>query len=168
MTDHNAWFVSSFYTELTHFCTVLKKNCTALNQSEWRNFFMYILLIWKQIVYCISASTYTFMNQVLYIWKKCYIHFKKVFLYALVCHKELFSFFFNCRGGFYTLLLSKGFRLVSLNMNYCNNMNWFVLKSLQKKLMIYKFDATLVKNEWIVSLHSFQTRVMGQTMAQYK
>ena len=32
--------------------------------------------------------------------------------------------------------------------------------------MIYKFDATLVKNEWIVNLHSFQTRVMGQTMAE--
>ena len=111
------------------------------------------------------------MKQVLYIWKQCYIHFKQVFLYALVCHKELFSFslfFFICRGGFYTLLLSKGFRLVSLNMNYCNNMNWFVLKLLQKKLMIYKIDATLVKNEWIVNLHSFQTRVMGQTMAEYK
>ena len=57
---------------------------------------------------------------------------------------------------------------MSLNMNYCNNMNWFVLKLLQKKLMIYKIDATLVKNEWIVNLHSFQTRVMGQTMAEYK
>jgi len=31
------------------------------------------------------------------------------------------------KGGFYTLLLSKGFRLVSLNMNYCNNMNWWLL-----------------------------------------
>ena len=25
------------------FCTVFEKNCTALNQSKWRNFFMYII-----------------------------------------------------------------------------------------------------------------------------
>ena len=44
LTNQNAWFVSSFCIELTLFCTVLKKkNCTALNQSEWRNFFMYII-----------------------------------------------------------------------------------------------------------------------------
>lgn len=24
------------------------------------------------------------------------------------------------------MYLSKGFRLVSLNMNYCNNLNWYV------------------------------------------
>ena len=44
LTNQNAWFVSSFCTELTLFCTVLKKNCTAFNQSEWRNFFMYIIV----------------------------------------------------------------------------------------------------------------------------
>ena len=43
LTNQNASFVSSFCTELTLFCTVLKKNCTAFNQSEWRNFFMYII-----------------------------------------------------------------------------------------------------------------------------
>ena len=43
LTNQNAWFVSSFCTELTLFCTVFKKNCTALNQSEWRIFFMYII-----------------------------------------------------------------------------------------------------------------------------
>ena len=42
LTNQNAWFVSSFCIELTLFCTVLKKNCTALNQSEWRNF-LYLL-----------------------------------------------------------------------------------------------------------------------------
>lgn len=31
------------------------------------------------------------------------------------------------KGSYYTVLLSKGFRLVSLNMNYCNNMNWWLL-----------------------------------------
>ena len=28
------------------------------------------------------------------------------------------------RGGFYTALIRKGLRVVSLNMNYCNNQNW--------------------------------------------
>ena len=41
LTNQNACFVSSFCTELTLFCTVFQKNCTALNQSEWRNFFMF-------------------------------------------------------------------------------------------------------------------------------
>ena len=52
LTNQNAWFVSSFRTELTLFCTVLKENCTALNQSEWRNFFMYIMKfeIWERLV----------------------------------------------------------------------------------------------------------------------
>ena len=44
----NAWFVTSFCTELTlvH-CFWKKKNCTALDQSEWRNFFMYIMNSFK-------------------------------------------------------------------------------------------------------------------------
>ena len=43
LNNQSAWFLSSFCTELTLFCTVLKKNCSALNQSEWRIFFMYII-----------------------------------------------------------------------------------------------------------------------------
>ena len=43
LTNHNAWFVSSFSTELLNSSALFKKNCTALNQSEWRNFFMYII-----------------------------------------------------------------------------------------------------------------------------
>ena len=43
LTNQNAWFVSSFCTELTLFFTVFEKNCTALNQSKWRNFFMCII-----------------------------------------------------------------------------------------------------------------------------
>ena len=43
LTNQNAWFVPSFCTELTLFCTVFEKHCTALNQSKWRNFFMYII-----------------------------------------------------------------------------------------------------------------------------
>jgi len=30
-------------------------------------------------------------------------------------------------GAYYTVLLEPGFRLVSLNMNYCNNENWWLL-----------------------------------------
>ena len=28
------------------------------------------------------------------------------------------------RGGFYTTLIRKGLRVVSLNMNYCYDLNW--------------------------------------------
>ena len=38
LTNQNACFLTSLCTELTLFFTVYKKNCTALNQSEWRNF----------------------------------------------------------------------------------------------------------------------------------
>ena len=38
LTNQNAWFVSSFLH-------CLKKNSITLNQSKWRNFFMYIISI---------------------------------------------------------------------------------------------------------------------------
>jgi len=28
------------------------------------------------------------------------------------------------RGAFYSVLVRPGFRIISLNMNYCNNKNW--------------------------------------------
>lgn len=31
------------------------------------------------------------------------------------------------RAGYYTILIEKGFRLISLNTNFCNNMNWWLL-----------------------------------------
>ena len=31
------------------------------------------------------------------------------------------------RGGYYTTLARKGLRIISLNMNYCNNMNWWLM-----------------------------------------
>ena len=34
LTNQNAWFVTSFCSELTIFCTVLKKECTALNNQN--------------------------------------------------------------------------------------------------------------------------------------
>lgn len=30
------------------------------------------------------------------------------------------------RGAFYSVLVRPGFRLISLNMNYCNNKNWYL------------------------------------------
>ena len=43
LTNQNAWSGTSVCTELALFYTVNKKTCTALNQSEWRKFFMYII-----------------------------------------------------------------------------------------------------------------------------
>jgi len=31
------------------------------------------------------------------------------------------------RGAFYSVLVRPGFRIISLNMNYCNNKNWWLL-----------------------------------------
>lgn len=31
------------------------------------------------------------------------------------------------KGAFYSVLVRPGFRIISLNMNYCNNKNWFVI-----------------------------------------
>lgn len=43
------------------------------------------------------------------------------------CHDcNCFLLFSTHRGIFYTVYLSKGFRIISINMNYCNNMNWYV------------------------------------------
>ena len=56
LTNQNAWFVSSFCTELTLFCTVFEKNCTALNQSKWRNFFMYIIIVVIMFLKIVLAS----------------------------------------------------------------------------------------------------------------
>lgn len=33
------------------------------------------------------------------------------------------------KGGFYSVLVRPGFRIISLNMNYCNNKNWCVTQS---------------------------------------
>ena len=56
LTNQNAWFFSSFCTELTLFCTVFEKNCTALNQSKWRIFFMYIISAIITIVATINCG----------------------------------------------------------------------------------------------------------------
>ena len=43
LTNQNVTFVTLFCTKLPFFCTVLPKNCLSLSQSQWRNFFMYII-----------------------------------------------------------------------------------------------------------------------------
>ena len=44
LSNQNACFITFFCIQLPLFCTVLRKNCTVLNQSEWSNFFMYIII----------------------------------------------------------------------------------------------------------------------------
>ena len=43
LANQNVTFVTLFCTKLPFFCTVLPKNCISLSQSQWRNFFMYII-----------------------------------------------------------------------------------------------------------------------------
>ena len=45
LANQNVTFVTLFCTKLPFFCTVLPKNCISLSQSQWRNFFMYIISI---------------------------------------------------------------------------------------------------------------------------
>ncbi|ELU17764.1 hypothetical protein CAPTEDRAFT_96075 [Capitella teleta] len=37
------------------------------------------------------------------------------------------TYFDISRGGFYTTLIKPGLRIISVNMNYCNNQNWWLL-----------------------------------------
>ena len=43
LTNQNACFITFFCIQLPLFCTLLRKNCTVLTQSESSNFFMYII-----------------------------------------------------------------------------------------------------------------------------
>ena len=43
LTNQNVTFVTLFCTQSPFFCTVLPKNCTSLNQSQSRIFFLYII-----------------------------------------------------------------------------------------------------------------------------
>ena len=50
-------------------------------------------------------------------------HMYVCMLCVYVCWCVLFV---SARGGFYTTLIRKGLRVVSLNMNYCYDLNWQV------------------------------------------
>ena len=41
------------------------------------------------------------------------------------------------KGGFYSVLVRPGFRIISLNMNYCNNKNWLVLSIILSCLILF-------------------------------
>ena len=43
LTNQNACFITFFCIQLPLFCTVLRKNCTVVSQSESSYFFMYII-----------------------------------------------------------------------------------------------------------------------------
>ena len=57
LTNQNAFFITFFCIQLPFFCTVLRKNCTALSQSESSNFFMYIIK--EEIVLGLEIVHYT-------------------------------------------------------------------------------------------------------------
>ena len=82
LTNQNAWFVSSFCTELTLFCTLFERNCTALNQSKWRNFFMYIIMQKIIIIFC--------KTEIIKLWR--------VYSYPVLIH-HCVSYFWPC--GFF-------------------------------------------------------------------
>ena len=48
-----------FCIQLPHFCTVWRKDCTVLSQSESSNFFMYIIIT-KTRCFALSSCTYRY------------------------------------------------------------------------------------------------------------
>jgi sphingomyelin phosphodiesterase len=42
---------------------------------------------------------------------------------TLICNKNVINF----RGAYYSVRVKPGLKLISLNMNYCNNQNWWLL-----------------------------------------
>ncbi|XP_071442023.1 sphingomyelin phosphodiesterase-like isoform X1 [Hetaerina americana] len=56
------------------------------------------------------------------------------------------------RGAFYSVLVRPGFRIISLNMNYCNNKNWWLLlnstdPATELQWMIYELQAAEFNRE---------------------
>ncbi|XP_037914382.1 sphingomyelin phosphodiesterase isoform X1 [Hermetia illucens] len=56
------------------------------------------------------------------------------------------------RGAFYSVLLRPGFRIISLNMNYCNNKNWWLLlnstdPATELQWLIYELQSAEFSNE---------------------
>jgi len=56
------------------------------------------------------------------------------------------------RGAFYSVLASPGFRIISLNMNYCNNKNWWLLlnstdPAQELQWLIYELQSAELKGE---------------------
>jgi sphingomyelin phosphodiesterase len=56
------------------------------------------------------------------------------------------------RGAFYSVLVRPGFRIISLNMNNCNNRNWWLLLNStdpgsELQWFIYELQSAELKNE---------------------
>lgn len=56
------------------------------------------------------------------------------------------------RGAFYSVLVRPGFRIISINMNYCNNKNWWLLlnstdPATQLQWIIYELQSAEFSNE---------------------
>ncbi|KAL5287221.1 SMPD1 family protein [Megaselia abdita] len=56
------------------------------------------------------------------------------------------------RGAFYSVLVRPGFRIISLNMNYCNNKNWWLLlnstdPATELQWLIYELQSAEFSNE---------------------
>lgn len=56
------------------------------------------------------------------------------------------------RGAFYSVLVRPGFRIISLNMNYCNNKNWWLLlnstdPATELQWFIYELQSAEFSNE---------------------
>lgn len=56
------------------------------------------------------------------------------------------------RGAFYSVLVRPGFRIITLNMNYCNNKNWWLLlnntdPAAELQWLIYELQSAEFSNE---------------------
>lgn len=56
------------------------------------------------------------------------------------------------RGAFYSVLVRPGFRIITLNMNYCNNKNWWLLlndtdPAAELQWLIYELQSAEFANE---------------------
>ncbi|XP_046643241.1 sphingomyelin phosphodiesterase-like isoform X1 [Daphnia pulicaria] len=56
------------------------------------------------------------------------------------------------KGAFYSVLVSPGFRMLSLNMNYCNNKNWWLLlnstdPAQELQWLVYELQSAELKGE---------------------
>ena len=70
LTNQNACFITFFCIQLPLFCTVLRKNCTVLSQSESSNFFMYIIIQVKlsfSFYYTFSVTISCLKHQTLHL-----------------------------------------------------------------------------------------------------
>lgn len=81
--------------------------------KEYRGRFYTVKLTYK------SGMVYTI--KLAYLTGEDFIQLSYPILQGIILYCKAILFY---RGGFYTVKLGDKFRLISLNMNYCNNGNW--------------------------------------------